>query len=47
MLCFREKMIEQRACLHGGGAPQVGEIKYGGSPHRSLTRKLSADLRHF
>ena len=38
MLCFREKMIWQRACLHGGGAPQVGEVKYGGSPHLSCKR---------
>ena len=31
-------MIGQRACLHGGGAPQVGEVKYGGSPHVSCKR---------
>ena len=22
-------------CFHGGGGPQVGEVKYGGSPHLS------------
>ena len=27
-----------RACLHGGGAPQVGEVKYGRSPHLSCKR---------
>ena len=24
-----------RACLHGGGGPQVGEVTCGGSPHLS------------
>ena len=27
-----------RACLHGGEGPQVGEVKYGGSPHLSRKR---------
>ena len=27
-----------RACLHGGKGPQVGEVKYGGSPHQSCKR---------
>ena len=27
-----------RACLHGGGGPQVGEVKYGGSPHLTCKR---------
>ena len=27
-----------RACLHGGGGPQVGEVKFGGSPHLSCKR---------
>ena len=27
-----------RTCLHGGGGPQVGEVKYGGSPHLSCKR---------
>ena len=27
-----------RACLHGGGGPQVGEITCGGSPHLSCKR---------
>ena len=26
-----------RACLHGGGEPQIGEVTCGGSPH--LSRK--------
>ena len=24
-----------RACLHGGGGPQIGEVTCGGSPHLS------------
>ena len=27
-----------RASLHGGGGPQVGEVKFGGSPHLSCKR---------
>ena len=27
-----------RACLHGGGGPQVGEVTFGGSPHLSCKR---------
>ena len=27
-----------RACLHGGGRPQVGEVTCGGSPHLSCKR---------
>ena len=27
-----------RACLHGGGGPQVGEVTCGGSPHLSCKR---------
>ena len=27
-----------RTCLHEGGGPQVGEVKYGGSPHLSRKR---------
>ena len=27
-----------RACLHGGGGPQVGEVTRGGSPHLSCKR---------
>ena len=27
-----------RACLHGGGRPQVGEVTRGGSPHLSCKR---------
>ena len=30
--------MQVRACLHGGGGPQVGEVKYGGSPHLSCNR---------
>ena len=27
-----------KICLHGGGGPQAGEVKYGGSPHLSCKR---------
>ena len=27
-----------RACLHGGGGPQIGEVTCGGSPHVSCER---------
>ena len=27
-----------RACLHGGGVPQIGEVTRGGSPHLSCKR---------
>ena len=27
-----------RACLHGGGAPQIGEVTCGGSPHPTSKR---------
>ena len=30
--------IRLRNCLHGGGGPQVGEVKYGESPHLSCQR---------
>ena len=28
-----------RACLHGGGGPEIGEVTCGGSPHRSYKRE--------
>ena len=30
--------IPVRACLHGGGGPQIGEVTCGGSPHLSCKR---------
>ena len=27
-----------RACLHGGGGPQIGEVTFSGSPHLSCKR---------
>ena len=30
--------IPLRACLHGGGGPQIGEVICGGSPHLSCQR---------
>ena len=27
-----------KACLHGGGGPQIGEVTCGGSPHLSCKR---------
>ena len=32
------KAIWFRACLHGGGRPQIGEVTWGGSPHLSCKR---------
>ena len=26
LICVRQKQKEIRACLHGGGGPQVGEV---------------------
>ena len=34
----RRWAILLRACLHGGGGPQVGKIPCGGSPHLSCKR---------
>ena len=31
-------VTELRACLHGGGGPQIGEVTCGGSPHLSCKR---------
>ena len=30
--------VRLRACLHGGGRPQIGEVTCGGSPHLSCKR---------
>ena len=27
-----------KACLYGGGVPQIGEVTFGGSPHLSYKR---------
>ena len=27
-----------KACLHGGGVPQIGEVTFGGPPHLSYKR---------
>ena len=32
------KKFKLRACLHGGGGPQAGEVKCGVSPHLSCKR---------
>ena len=31
-------LLSLRACLHGGGGPQIGEVACGGSPHLSCKR---------
>ena len=31
-------LLQLRACLHGGGGPQIGEVTCGGSPHLSCKR---------
>ena len=33
-----QKNVLFRACLHGGGGPQIGEVTCGGSPHLSCKR---------
>ena len=35
-----------RACLHGGGGPQIGEVTFGGSPHLSCKRD-HIKMRHY
>ena len=35
---YRNKICSLRACLHGGGGPQIGEVTCGGSPHLSCKR---------
>ena len=32
------QFCQLRACLHGGGGPQIGEVTCGGSPHLSCKR---------
>ena len=32
---YRNKICSLRACLHGGGGPQIGEVTCGGLPHLS------------
>ena len=36
-----------RACLQGGGGPQIGEVTCGGSPHLSCTRDQMTDRAKF
>ena len=36
-----------RACLHGGGRPQVGEVKFGGSPHLSWKKRDQIKMRDY
>ena len=31
----RRQQDRLKACLHGGGGPQIGEVTFGGSPHLS------------
>ena len=31
-------LLQKRACLHGGGGPQIGEVTCEGSPHLSCKR---------
>ena len=35
---FGRVYLSLRACLHGGGGPQIGEVTCGGSPHLSCKR---------
>ena len=34
----KKKKALLRACLHGGGGPQIGEITYGGAPNLTCKR---------
>ena len=38
MNVFKYAQLTLRACLHGGGGPQIGEVTCGGSPHLSSKR---------
>ena len=35
---YEQSLYFLRACLHGGGGPQIGEVTCGGSPHLSCER---------
>ena len=35
---YEQSLYFLRACLHGGGGPQIGEVTCGGSPHLSCKR---------
>ena len=36
--CFVSRVRYLRACLHGGGGPQIGEVICAGSPYLSCKR---------
>ena len=36
--CFLAGLFTFKACLHGGGGPQVGEVTFGGSSHLPCKR---------
>ena len=36
-----------KACLHGGGRPQIGEVTCGGSPHLSCKRNDEIKMRDY
>ena len=36
--CAARLFCSLRACLHGGGGPQIGEVTCGGSSHLSCKR---------
>ena len=37
-LLVKTKSKALRACLHGGGGPQIGKVTCGGSPHLTCKR---------
>ena len=41
-----QKNVLFRACLHGGGGPQIGEVTCGGSPQLSCKRD-HIKMRHY
>ena len=40
------RLCSLRACLHGGGGPQVGEVKYGGLPNL-LCKRDQIKMRYY
>ena len=46
LLLSTGRLCSLRACLHGGGGPQVGEVKYGGSPNL-LCKRDQIKMRYY
>ena len=46
LLLSTGRLCSLRACLHGGGGPQLGEVKYGGSPNL-LCKRDQIKMRYY